>query len=285
LGHDGGLPVASLPECGRLKYSLRGIVFKLRPRYTGVGVKSYVIFTDLDGTLLDHDSYSYEPAKPALLALRAKRIPLIFCTSKTRAEVEALRDELGNDYPFIVENGAAILIPTGYFPFSLVTATCCDRYDVILLGVPYTEVVAVLKRAATTSGCAVRGFHDMSVAEVALGCGLSVRDAENAKTREYDEPFEVLTDSPALIGSLLNRIEEQGLTWTRGGRFYHARGRHNKGDAARFLAGLYRRSNPDATTVGLGDGPNDLSLLETVDVPIPCCGPRAWNDAILRLLQ
>ena len=268
----------------------------------------YVIFTDLDGTLLDHDSYSHQAAGPALEALRANKVPVVFCTSKTRAEVEAARAELGNEDPFIVENGAAIFVPRGYFPFPIPAWKSSGPCEVIQLGVPYSEVVAALRRASASSGCRVRGFHDMSVAEAALRCGLSVRGAELAKCREYDEPFVILSDSPTEIGCLLNRIEEEGLTWTRGGRFYHVRGRHNKGQAAGVLAHLFRRSSPGIVTVGVGDGPNDISLLEAVDVPIlipsphreslrprkgpiapwriaPHCGPRGWNQAILHLLD
>ena len=33
---------------------------------------SPVVFSDLDGTLLDHDTYSFEPAADALALLRAR---------------------------------------------------------------------------------------------------------------------------------------------------------------------------------------------------------------------
>jgi mannosyl-3-phosphoglycerate phosphatase len=125
----------------------------------------------------------------------------------------------------------------------------------------------------------------MSSAEVADRCGLSLEAATLAQRREYDEAFEILTDSPALIGALLQRLEADGLTWTRGGRFYHARGRHNKGQAAQALAALYRRLNGDTITVGLGDGPNDVSLLAIVDIPITVRGPQDWNREILKLLS
>jgi len=36
-----------------------------------------VIFTDLDGTLLDHDSYSWEEAVPALERCKGLRVPVI----------------------------------------------------------------------------------------------------------------------------------------------------------------------------------------------------------------
>ena len=264
----------------------------------------YVVFTDLDGTLLDRESYSYAAAKPALEALRQREIPVVFCTSKTRAEVEAARDELGNRAPFIVENGAAICIPPGYFPFPLPGSKSVGDYHVIRLGVPYPEVVAALRRASAHSGCEVRSFHDMTAAEVAKLSGLSLAQAELAKRREYDEPFVLLSDSETEIGSLLNRIEQDGLSWTRGGRFHHIRGRHNKGEAAAILTGLFRRVRAEVVTIGAGDGPNDISLLETVDLPIwiptrhgsglptwasawrlaPQEGPRGWNEAILQVL-
>ena len=78
-----------------------------------------VVFSDLDGTLLDHDTYSFDAARPALERLRVDGVPLILCTSKTRAEIAPLRRALGNTHPFISENGGAVFIPAGYFPFAL----------------------------------------------------------------------------------------------------------------------------------------------------------------------
>ena len=74
-----------------------------------------VIFTDMDGTLLDHDTYSFEAARPTLASLKEQNIPVIPTTSKTYAELIVLRDTIGLDGPFIVENGAAIYIPHGFF--------------------------------------------------------------------------------------------------------------------------------------------------------------------------
>lgn len=62
-----------------------------------------LILTDLDGSLLDADTYGYEAARPALKSLRDRGIPLIFCSSKTFAEVEPIRHEMENTVPFIVE--------------------------------------------------------------------------------------------------------------------------------------------------------------------------------------
>ena len=66
-----------------------------------------VIFTDLDGTLLDHDTYSAEAARSVLEKVTARGIPVIPATSKTYSEVVEFRDSMNLTHAFIVENGAA----------------------------------------------------------------------------------------------------------------------------------------------------------------------------------
>ena len=57
-----------------------------------------LIFTDLDGTLLDYKTYSYKKASKALSLIKKDKIPLIFCTSKTKAEIEYYGKELNNKH-------------------------------------------------------------------------------------------------------------------------------------------------------------------------------------------
>ncbi len=46
-----------------------------------------IIFTDLDGTLLDED-HSINKTKPTLKQIKALDIDIVFCSSKTRKEIE-----------------------------------------------------------------------------------------------------------------------------------------------------------------------------------------------------
>lgn len=257
-----------------------------------------IIVSDLDGTLLDSRTYSFEAARPALEALRRAGVPLVLCTSKTRAEVEFWRDRLGDADPFIVENGGAVYIPQGYFPFCVAHALGRDAYEVIELGTPYEELVRALQDAAREAGCQVLGFHDMSVAEVCLRSRLPVLQAELAKYREYDEPFEILGHGSY---RLLEAIERRGKRWTRGDRFYHILGNNSKGEALRRLTSLYRRAFGEVRVVALGDGWNDADFLKAADLPVlvrsPYAvalkravpravvtrspGPHGWNEAVL----
>jgi mannosyl-3-phosphoglycerate phosphatase len=262
----------------------------------------HVVFTDLDGTLLEHETYSWAPAQPALERLSRRGVPLILCTSKTRAEVEVYRTALGNRDPFIVENGAAIFIPQGYFPFQVAEAVRRDGYQVIEFGTPYEDLVATLERAATQTGVAVRGFHQMSVEEVRERSGLTEEEACRAKRREYDEPFVILDVDQA--PRLLAAIERLGKRWTRGSRFYHLTGANDKAGAVVCLRKLFDRALGPVTAVGLGDALNDADFLAVVDIAVlipspqlaelhrrvphgrvaPASGPLGWNAAILEVV-
>ncbi len=74
-----------------------------------------LIFTDLDGTLLDHYTYQTHAAQATIAQLKSKDIPIIPNTSKTFAELLLMREELALNTPFIIENGAAVYIPVNYF--------------------------------------------------------------------------------------------------------------------------------------------------------------------------
>ncbi|MDP6101448.1 MAG: HAD hydrolase family protein, partial [Dehalococcoidia bacterium] len=99
-----------------------------------------VVFTDLDGTLLDLETYSFTPALPAVQALLKRGVPIVFSSAKTRSEQEVYRQQLKNHDPFIVENGGCIFIPEDYFPFEYQHDRVVDGYMLIELGTPYKEI-------------------------------------------------------------------------------------------------------------------------------------------------
>jgi mannosyl-3-phosphoglycerate phosphatase len=265
---------------------------------------SILIFTDLDGTLLDHNTYSFESALPALRSLKEKNIPLIICTSKTRAEIEKLRLELHNDHPFISENGGAIFIPKGYFPHKFCFKREKNNYLVIELGTPYVQLREFLDRIRTSLQLELKGFGDLSFEEVARLCGFSQEDANLAKKREYDEPF--LLDEERAIKKIQEVASLFSLKVTRGGRFFHLTGENDKGEALRLLTDVYREKTEHIKTIALGDSLNDLPMLQAADHPVlvqkpdgsydpevklpnlnlaPGIGPTGWSEAVFELLN
>jgi mannosyl-3-phosphoglycerate phosphatase len=227
-----------------------------------------LVFTDLDGTLLDQRSYSWTEASQALELLRKQNVPLIFCTSKTRAEVKAIRRAIGNTHPFIVENGGAIVIPAGYFPDVAPFGTKAKAFTMIV-GRPYQELIRELRKLALDTGIAVRGFHQMSDQEVARETGLTLREAHMARQRETGEPFAFQDATSAEIRSFCRKAQARGYSVLRGGRFWHFSGGCDKGLALSVLIGFFRTAwQTRIVTVALGDSGNDLPMFRLVDRPI-----------------
>lgn len=258
----------------------------------------WIVTTDLDGTLLDHQDYAWAGASKAIDALEDRGIPLIFCTSKTRAEILPLRDAIGNRHPFVVENGGAVCFPEEAFRRFLPDVQPRDGFLKISLGKPYAELVSALAGAAREAHCKVRGFAGASAEEIAQWCGFSPARGALAKEREYDEPFLLDEgDSNALIAA----IEKRGFQWTRGGRFWHILGNQGKGVAIDTLRKVYETVAKRVQIAALGDSLNDLPMLEKAEYPIlipspqlaamrealprahvaPEPGSRGWGEAVL----
>lgn len=263
-----------------------------------------IVFSDLDGTLLDPGTYRFDAALPALELLRARGIPLILCSSKTRREIELYRRRLGTSDPFIVENGGGMCVPTGLFPFTI-EGDVVDGCHVVPLGTPYEQLRGVLVALRRELGVAVTGFGDLTATDIADLTGLPVGEADMARRREYDEPFLFEDPYEPRATEFLRAIEARGLHWTRG-RFFHILGDNDKGQAAHLLTEIYRREWPVVTTIGIGDATNDLPMLAAVDVPVLVrrddgsyvegvqsprlvhadgAGPAGWNRAILGIFR
>lgn len=223
-----------------------------------------VIISDLDGTLLDPLTYSFERALPVVNRLKERAVPLIFCSSKTRSEIEYYRERLGNSDPFISENGGGLFIPEQYFPFAL-DAKKHDHYLTISVGRPYPEVRSVFSSLREKMNAKVRGFGDMTPSEIAALTSLPFSEAVLASKREFDEPF--IFESAENQDGFLGALEGAGLKWTKG-TFYHATGDNDKGMAAEILKRYFREAFGMVHTIGLGDSLNDLPLLRAVDVPV-----------------
>lgn len=226
----------------------------------------WVVVTDLDDTLLDR-GYSFAAARPALEELRARGIPLVFCTSKTAAEALHLQARMGIREPFIVENGGALYLPRGYFPGSVSGAVLRGEHLMVSLAPPLREGLP-----------GTLGFRDMSDAQVAVATGLPLEDAARARRREFDEAF---TCPPELEPRLPSLAAERGLRVTRGGRFWHLHGDADKGRAFRRLKDLFVWRDVDVRTIGLGDSANDLPLLLETDVAIAVRRPDGRHDPAL----
>lgn len=243
---------------------------------------SVVVFSRLDPAVLDDSTRARETLREGLGRLAARGIPVVVGSRATRAEVELLREELGLTDPFIAENGAAVFVPRGYFPFPLPASGMRSGYHTFERSIAHDAVVRALRRAASQARVSVVGFSDMSISEVARETGLTLLQARLAKLREYDEPFRVLDQEAAARARLLKTLRGAGLHVWSEGRFDHAVGSADMGACVGLLRGLYARRRP-LVTVGVGTADADLDLLKRVDVPVLVpAGTRRGPVAVTR---
>jgi mannosyl-3-phosphoglycerate phosphatase len=231
--------------------------------------KFYLIFTDLDDTLLD-SNYEYKYAETTLCLLKEKNIPIIFCSNKTFAEQGVYINKMGIKHPFIVECGSAIFIPKRYFKEKKGKET--GDYDVVILGTGYKEIKKEID--SVRKRYYIRSYCTMTVEEVAKQMDLDLEGARLAKcTRQFTETIIEADD---------NALEElrKKCHVIRGGRAISVCGKGaDKGKAVKILTELYKKELGDLTTVGLGNSYNDEAMLRMVDIPILVKNPNGnWAD-------
>jgi mannosyl-3-phosphoglycerate phosphatase family protein len=253
-----------------------------------------VVFSDVDGVLRHPDVQSCTEAAKALQRLRLDDVPLVLCSSHTRAEIEAMQQELGIHHPFVCESGGAVFIPAGYFDFAVPGARDLAGYQAVELGRPYAEVAGTLHRTAGRLRIEIVGFGDMSVEEVARDCHLPLLQARLSKLREYGERFRVLDPAETTRGRLFRALRAARLRCTAGERYDQVGAPVDNSIGVKVLLALYNRACDPVLTVGLVDAWADDKVLQLVTrrVILPGDDPAkggievvGWAEAIVDIVE
>lgn len=228
-----------------------------------------IVFTDLDGSLLDHRDYGCEAALPLLATLEQASIPVIFVTSKTRVEVDTLRTKLGNTHPFVVENGAAIVLPTQRFPTCPPGFTSFQDHWILESQVSRQNIIDILSSLTTRYPGEFISFSAAGTDGIASMTGLSSEAAALANTREYSEPIQ-WRGEPHRLALFIEELKSHHVFATQGGRFISLSGRCDKGLATRRLIRLYENTvgRKPLPTLSCGDSANDIGMLESTDTAL-----------------
>lgn len=190
-------------------------------------------------------------------------IPVIPTTSKTRSEIEVLRAELASRHPFIVENGAAIFIPEGYFAQRPSGAVLREGYWVKEFSAPREHWLDILEILAADFAGEFECFHQAGPEGIAEMTGLSVAAAQRANEREYSEPVQWLA-SVSRKAEFVAALRAKGANPLQGGRFLTVAGNCDKGRALVWLRQAFRdaQKHDEVCDLAVGDSGNDIAMLE-----------------------
>ncbi|MFT6050855.1 MAG: mannosyl-3-phosphoglycerate phosphatase [Halioglobus sp.] len=269
--------------------------------------RCFLVFSDLDGSLLDHRTYSYQDALPQLRMLQRLGIPVIPATSKTRVEIEFLRAQLGNTGPFIAENGAAVYIPKGYFECQPADTVERGGYWVHELAASRDKWLNLLSELLEQFPQEYDYFYQAGTAGIMQMTNLTRARAMAANQREYSEPVKWRGDDDRKA-EFIACLQSRGACVQSGGRFLAISGECDKGKALAWLRQIYQKSKTDRLwhDLAIGDSDNDRTMLEVAETALLVrspvhdypqlsrsdgvliskdFGPTGWGEGVARWLQ
>ena len=261
-----------------------------------------IVFTDLDGTLIDFETYAAELTTPRVQVLLARGVPVVFCSSKTRLEQRALMQKMGIDTIGIVENGSGIYLPQtcSLFPEQN-KHPLPNGGRLVSLGTSADTIQEKIEIVSAHLDIDLRPYAKLSDPEVAKLTGLSEDAANRARQRDFSETLTAKLD-PRQWAEVQAAFSSHNLRCLCGGRFYTVSAANcHKGTALQQVVKAFsaQRAEP-VSSIAIGDSSNDVDMLRTADWPylvqqpsgtwhemdlprlhrIPAIGPAGWLKAI-----
>ena len=220
---------------------------------------SILIFTDLDGTLLNRDNFKFESTKPFLKELKKKNIIIIPNSSKTENEIIEFNNEADFQFPFVSENGSIIHnlnFLNQEFPDKIILARNTNEIQNIF----DKNIHQDLK-----SKCKV--ISSLTISEQTQIFGLPENKLKQVFKRSCTIPiiFEGNNEEKLSLKNLLLKI---GLDCMEGGRVLNLGDRINKADAMKkIIQMLETKFKFKPKIIAVGDNHNDLEMLQNSDIP------------------
>ena len=217
-----------------------------------------IIFTDLDGSLLDRDTFNFDTIKDYIKSLINDGIIIIPNSSKTEKEIEKFSMELGIAVPYISENGSAIhrlnLINQN-FPNKIILS----REKEELLEIFNSKVPEKIR-----SKCHL--VSKMSKKKQEQIFGQKDDKLRNVLSRNYTLPL-LFYGEKKEKNKLLKILSSNSLTLQEGGRVSNLCDNVNKVKSMNKVVKILKKTEDKIKTIAVGDNYNDLDMLKNSDVP------------------
>ena len=191
--------------------------------------KDILIFTDLDGSLLNHKNFEFNTIKPFILKCLRNNIRIIPNTSKTKNEVEFFSEQLGVDIPFIVENGSAI------HNLDLVCSHFDKNIKSLILSRTANEIFEIFNNKVPLSlrnQCLF--LKDMNAKKQSKVLGLNGEQLTSALNRLYSIPL-IFNGRIEIKNELISIFNDLDIKFHEGGRVINICDNCTKGDAMKII--------------------------------------------------
>ena len=223
-----------------------------------------IIFTDIDGTLINNDTF-YEGANIEIAeTLSEHNHILIYNSSKTFNEIALMQKKFNTSFPFICETGGGIYHKNLFNQVSdKLRAGYSIMYEAKKIEM-YKDIIEEEIQKNFKNDLDM--FDTLPLDEKSRLSGLRGNDLNLASERDFSMLITWKSDE-LRYSTFESVLHGYGLKLIKGGRFCHICTSHDKGWAVTFFlnqmksSGVYNK----IVTIGIGDSTNDFEMLSNVD--------------------
>ena len=224
-------------------------------------MKSYLIFSDLDGTFLHHQNYSFGKNDLVIEKLKKNNNQIIFNSSKTYPEIKLILKKLKlTMMPFSCENGAILYFPKKIFKKIKKSQSFEDYWKINLTNKNSLKWYRILKKLK-------KDFSFELICELSKKDLLKLTNLKNIKQMLNREASQLIVwkDNKKKFNefSRMIKIKHKG-SLNQGGRFIQISSPCNKRIATKEICHVYHESFHDKyyqPFIALGDNKNDRDML------------------------
>jgi len=218
-----------------------------------------IVFTDLDGSLLNTQNFKFKKAKSLIKKIIKDSNFIIPNSSKTELEIRNFIKKLKIKLPFISENGSEI--------HNLNTIERKLPKKITIARDRNTILKIFLKNMSKEILIKCDFLYKMDNKKKSKILGLKGKDLIASSKRKFTYPF-ILKGDHKLKKLLFKRTYKIGLGIQQGGRVMNLGDNVTKGMAIKKTLNFIKSVNKNKiTTIAVGDNQNDLSMLKVVKYP------------------
>jgi mannosyl-3-phosphoglycerate phosphatase len=224
-----------------------------------------VVFLAID-SILENPGKFMAGFQEFTVGLDRAGIPLVLVTSRSRLQIDEPRRKLGHMQPFIAENGSGTFLPESYFHLRTAKTVRLGRFTCV----PVAEVQPAAERAlealSEDSGVSVVTLRSLSPREAAQNLGVSVREADLIRQRDFEELFFFAGASDRDIARFEEAAGLRSCQLRRRAAVWSLAVRANLSQCVRDLSKLYDRAlRYHANVLGIGTAGISAELMQACD--------------------